>query len=203
MKIGIIICMKKILPLILIVILTCGAGYEGALPNLEDSMGYKIKSKKVKYPPVMTTDKDIKLEKVPRENKEYVDIIIKKSRTAEYIKDVQPIMELLEKFKSYVEDDKSVQMFNAIASNYIDHATFLQKKYANRPEKHYASYRAIVSLAENARSSAILRAESVIYTKYLPYSDEGQKYDATSIKSDGEALAKKIYETIYILKNLD
>ncbi|MGN0006275.1 MAG: hypothetical protein ACI37Z_09965 [Candidatus Gastranaerophilaceae bacterium] len=195
--------MKKIFSLLIIVILTTGAGYEGALPNLEDGLGYKIKSKKVKYSPVMTTEKDIKLEPVPRENKEYVDIIIKKSRTAEYIKDIQPVIDLLEKFKTYVEDDKNVQMFNAIASNYIDHANYIQRKYANRPERHYTSYRAIVMLAENARSSAMLRSEGVIYTKYLPYANEGQKYDKTSIKSDGEALVKKIYETLYVLKNLD
>ena len=37
--------MKRIFGLILIVILTCGAGYEGELPDLDAEMGYKIKTK--------------------------------------------------------------------------------------------------------------------------------------------------------------
>ena len=196
--------MKKIFAIFIIAILTMGAGYEGTLPDLESEMSYKIKSKKVNYPPLKTSDKEPKrLQKIPKEDNEYVDIIVKKGRTAEYVKDIQPVITLLEKFKTYVEDDKNVQMFNAIASNYIDHANYIQRKYANRPERHYTSYRAIVMLAENARSSAMLRSEGVIYTKYLPYSNEGQRYDKTSIKSDGEALVKKIYETLYVLKNLD
>ena len=124
--------MKRIFGLILIVILTCGAGYEGELPDLDAEMGYKIKTKIVK-PVYQKPAKDPVLQEVPRENKEYVDIIIKKSRTSEYVKDIQPVIALLEKFKTYIEDDKDIQMFNAIASNYIDHAYYIQTKYAKRP----------------------------------------------------------------------
>ena len=70
--------MKKIFLFFIIAILTMGAGYEGTLPDLESEMSYKIKSKKVKYPPLKTSDKEPKrLQKVPKEDKEYVDIIIK------------------------------------------------------------------------------------------------------------------------------
>ena len=195
--------MRKLLFLFIIVILTSGAGYEGILPDLESEMSYKIKSKKVKHTPVQVGDKEPVLQKVPRENKEYVDIIIKKSRTAEYIKDIQPIILLLDKFKSYIEDDKDIQMFNAIASNYIDHAYYIQKKYANRPERNYASYRALVSLAESAKESASFKSEGLVYTRYLPYSDDGQKYSKSNLRANSEELLKKIYDTLYVLKNLD
>ena len=184
-------------------LITTGAGYEGTLPDLEAEMSYKVKSQKVKHTPVKASEKDPVLQPVPRENKEYVDIIIKKSRTAEYVKDIQVIIPLLDKFKSYIEDEKNIQMFNAIASNYLDHAYYIQRKYANRPEKNYASYRALVLLAEDAKESASFKSESLVYTRYLPYSDEGQKYSKANLRSNNEQLLKKIYDTLYVLKNLD
>lgn len=197
--------MRKIFFIILIVLLTTGAvGYEGTLPDLQAEMSYKIKSQKVKHLPVSTgqTEPD-KLQEVPRQDKEYVDIIIKKSRTSEYVKDIQPIITLLDKFKNYIEDDKDIQMFNAIASNYIDHAYAIQRKYCNRPEHHYASYRAMLSLAEDAKKVASFKSESLIYTHYLPYSEDGQKYSKQNINSYSQELLKKIYDTLYVLKNLD
>ena len=196
--------MKKFLLLILSVILITGAGYQGTLPDIESEMSYKIKSQKVKHQPVQSGEKEPdKLQEVPRTNKEYVDIIIKKSRTSEYVKDIQPIIELLDKFKNYIEDERNVQMFNAVASNYIDHAYAIQKKYCNRPERNYASYRAMMTLAEDAREAASLKAEGVVYTKYLPYSEEGEKYSKANIRESDEQLLKKIYDTLYVLKNLD
>ncbi|MCR5261228.1 MAG: hypothetical protein K6C94_05265 [Candidatus Gastranaerophilales bacterium] len=195
---------KRIFLLLLTVVLTAGAGYQGTLPDLESEMGYKIQSQKVKHQPVQTGDKEpAKLQEVPRTNKEYVDIIIKKSRTSEYVKDIQQVITILDKFKNYIEDDRNIQMFNAVASNYIDHAYAIQKKYANRPERHYASYRAMMSLAETARESAMLKSEGVVYTKYLPYSEEGEKYSKANIRANNEALLKQIYDTLYVLKNLD
>ena len=194
--------MKRIFVLFFMVLLTCGAGYEGSLPDLDSGMSYKIKSKTVK-PYYQINKQEPILKEIPRTNKEYVDIIVKKSRTSEYVKDIQPIIDLLEKFKNYIEDGKNIQMFNAVASNYIDHAYYIQKKYYNRPEHHYASYRALVSLAEDARSAASLKAEGVVYTKYLPYSAEGQKYGKDNLNAIDEQILKKIYDTLYVLKNLD
>jgi hypothetical protein len=195
--------MKKIFALFIISILTMGAGYEGTLPDLESEMSYKLKSKKVKYPPLKQSDEEPKLQKVPKEDKDYVDIIVKKNRTAEYIKDIQPIITLLEKFKTYIEDEQNIQMFNAIASNYIDHAYYIKNKYANRPEHFYVSYRAMVALAEETRNLAMLKSEGLVYTRYVPYSADGQKYSPANMKTYSDKLLKQIYETLYVLKNLD
>lgn len=199
--------MKKIFVLIFIILFTAGAGYEGKLPDLETDMAYKIKTKKIEHAPFPNAKKgnikEKELVKVPRENKEFVDIIIKKDRTSEYVKDIQPVIEVLEKFKNYIEDDVSVQMFNACASSYIDYAYFIQTKYQSRPERYYASYRAITGIIEDTRDAATLRAESVAYKKYLPYSAEGQKYSKESLDANGKILLKKIYDTLFVLKNLD
>ena len=198
--------MKKIFyvfSIIFCMLLTTGAGYQGTLPDLDAEMSYKIKSTKLKHAPFMQSDKEPVLQEVPKTNKEYVDIIIKKSRTSEYVKDIQPVISLLDKFKTYIEDDKDIQMFNAIASNYLDHAAYIQRKYANRPERHYASYRAMIALAEDTRDAASLKSEGVIYTKYLPYSQDGQKYSKENLRANSDALLKKIYDTLYVLKNLD
>lgn len=199
--------MKKILVLCFIVFFTTGAGYEGKLPDLEADMAYKIKTKKVKTTPFAKPKEGQpqkqELIKVPRENKEYVDIIIKKDRTSEYVKDIQPVIAVLEKFKNYIEDDVNVQMFNACASSYIDYAYFIQTKYKDRPEKYYASYRAITGIIEDTRTAATLRAEAVAYKKYMPYSAEGQKYSKESLDENSKYLLKKIYDTLFVLKNLD
>ena len=194
--------MKRFLLLLFIVLCCTGAGYEGQLPDLESGMSYKIKTKTVK-PPYSINNKEPVLKNIPRENKEYVDIIIKKSRTSEYIKDIQPVIDILEKFKNYIEDEKNIQMFNAVASNFIDHAYYIQRKYHSRPERNYASYRAVISLAEDARAIASFKAEGVTYTKYLPFSEDGQKYSKENIKNKDEDLLKKIYNALYVLKNLD
>lgn len=196
--------MKKIFLFLIIVLLTTGAGYEGTLPDLESEMSYKIKSQKVRHLPLQTGETEPKeLQEIPKTNKEYVDIIVKKSRTSEYVKDIQPVITLLDKFKSYIEDERDIQMFNAIASNYIDHAYAIQRKYCNRPEHHYASYRAMMALAEDAKNVASFKSESLIYSSYLPYSAEGQKYSKENIDASSKELLKKIYDTLYVLKNLD
>ena len=199
--------MKKIFLLLLIILLTTAAGYEGKLPDIEADMAYKIKKQTVKHTPFnKTKDSQINksdLKKIPSENKEYVDIVVKKDRTSEYVKDIQYVITVLEKFKNYIEDDVNIQMFNACANSYIDYAYFIQKKYQNRHEKYYASYRAITGIIEDTRQAAKLRAEAAAYTKYLPYSGEGGKYTKENLDANSKELLKKIYDTLFVLKNLD
>ena len=199
--------MKKIIFLFILIFVTTGAGYEGILPDLEADMAYKIKHETVRHTPFKKQKdnviKETDLKKVPADNKEYVDIIIKKDRTPEYFKDIQPVIELLEKFKNYIEDDVNTQMFNACANYYIDYAEYIQLKYKNRHEKYYTSYRAITGIIEDTRKAAILRAEAAAYKKYLPYSGEGAKYTKENLDKSSKDLLKKIYDTLYVLKNLD
>ena len=199
--------MKKIYLLVFIILITTGAGYEGKLPDLEADMSYKIKYETIQNTPFKkqkdSVIKETDLKKVPTENKEYVDIIIKKDRTPEYFKDIQPVIELLEKFKNYIEDDVNTQMFNACANSYIDYASYIQLKYKNRHERYYASYRAITGIIEDTRNAAQLRAEAAEYKKFLPYSGAGEKYTKQNLDESSKILLKKIYDTLYVLKNLD
>lgn len=199
--------MKKIFILLFVIFITTGAGYEGKLPDLESDMSYKIKYETIQNTPFKkqkdSTVKETDLKKVPKDNKEYVDIIIKKDRTPEYFKDIQPVIELLEKFKNYIEDDVNTQMFNACANSYIDYAGYIQHKYEKRHERYYASYRAIIGIVDDTRNAAQLRAEAAAYKKYLPYSGAGEKYTKEHLDESSKNLLKKIYDTLYVLKNLD
>ena len=199
--------MKKIFLLLLIILLTTAAGYEGILPDIQSAMSYKVKKQTVKQTPFNNTKgeevKQKDLKKIPKENKEYVDIVVKKDKTSEYVKDIQYVITVLEKFKNYIEDGVNVQMFNACANSYIDYAYYIQMKYKNRHEKYYASYRAITGIIEDTRNAAKLRAEAAAYTKYLPYSGEGEKYSKENIDKNSQELLKKIYDTLFVLKNLD
>ena len=99
--------MKKILlsfSLLIIVLITTGAGYVGTLPNIEAEFSYLRKdiSEKTTAPfSVEELDKQNaeKLKPIPRDNDSYVDIIIKKDKTPQYFKDVNSVIIILEKLR--------------------------------------------------------------------------------------------------------
>ena len=94
--------MKKFFLPILCILITCGAGYKGTLPDLEKQLEHKRKTPKTSIPKfnVNKFSKDKNLKKIPRKNKTYIKIILKKDKTSEYITDVNDIILILEKLKS-------------------------------------------------------------------------------------------------------
>lgn len=196
--------MKKIFLYMFLTIFLCGAGYEGTLPDIEADFAYKKKSEKstAPYGTQEITDKS-ELKEAPVSNPEYINIILKKEKNGAYFTDIRKIIAILEKLKCYMEDNASVQLFNACVSNYIDNAAYLQTTYEGKPEEYYASYRAVTALAATARDVAVLKTESLMYTKYLPYSAEGAAYSPEKIKEAEDALLKQLYDTLYVLKNLE
>lgn len=197
--------LKKILPIFLCTLITCGSGYIGTLPDINGEFDYKRDTPKVVAPVFDPTQSqnNSELKPIPRDNKSYLEIIIKKDKTSEYSNDVNDIISNLEKLKSCIESSDDIQKFNAIASNLLDNIQFMQDKYANRPESAYMSYRNLINLAAEARGVAVLRTQAQVYTKYLPYSTSGAQYKTSNINAKINKLGKSVNQSLYILKNLD
>lgn len=196
---------KRILPISICVLLTSGAGYIGTLPDIKSEFDYKRNTPKVSVPifdPTQNQD-NIELKPIPRNNDSYLEIVIKKDKTSQYTNDVNDVLTTIEKLKDCINTDRNIQKFNAIASNLIDNIQFIQEKYANKPESAYISYRSLLNLATEARKVAVLRTQSEVYAKYLPYSTTGSQYKASNVNAQINKLEKTVNQTLYVLKNLD
>lgn len=197
--------MKRILGILTCVLLTTGAGYEGTLPDLAGEFEYKKNAPETSttiFTPVENQKQD-ELKPIPRDNKTYLEIIINKDKSNQYVKETNEVITILEKLKNCIETDKDIQKFNAIVSNFIDNVSYIQTKYMDKPESAYISYKNMVSLSDQARKIAILRTESQVYTKYLPYSSSGSVYKQQNIDKQLSKLLGSVNQTLYVLKNLD
>lgn len=183
---------------------TClGAGYKGSLPNLGSYFESEKKGPSNTKPIFNTNNQstDTKFKKIPRQNPQYIDIILKKEKTSPYLNDLNDVILILEKMQKCIESDGNVQKFNAIASSIIDHADFIAEKYADSPEKYYISFVKLQEIAAEVRTLATLRCESQIYIKYLAYQNEGQIYNKENINEQISQFKEKLDITIRILKD--
>lgn len=199
--------MKKVTikSLIFILCMLCctGAGYKGTLPNITQHFESERTGPSNTKPIFNTSDKSSneKFKRIPRENPQYIDIILKKDKNTPYLDDLNDAITILEKMKKCIESNGNVQKFNAIASSIIDHADFIAEKYTNKPEQYYISFIKLQEIANDARTLATLRCESQLYIKYLAYQEEGQVYSKESIKNQISIFKDKLDITIRILKD--
>ena len=144
--------------------------------------------------------KNLKLAPAPKDNKTYIDIILKKEPDSPYINDINDVIKILEKMQDCIANDDEIQSFNSLASALIDNADFMQARYKDKPEEHYISFKKIIALSSHARSVASLRCEAQIYVKYLPYQSEGGNYSKENIKKQLNYFNKEIEDTLKVLR---
>ncbi len=198
--------MKKIFAAIFCLIITCGAGYKGELPNIEAEFAYKKTTPPTAAPPFSPQNSEDKLKElkpIPRDKKSYLEIILKKDKSSQYVNDTNEVIVLLEKLKKCIEQGQDIQKFNAIISNLIDNISYIETEYKDKQESNFISYKMLHSLSEQARSVAVLRTESQIYTKYLPFESTGSVYRDKNIQKQISSLLKTVDQSLYVLKNTD
>ena len=188
--------------------MTTGAGYVGTLPNIEAEFNYlkKQSSEKAMTPyTVEQLDKqnEEKLRPVPRDNDNYVDIIIKKDKTTKYLYDVNNVIIILEKLRRCLNTNQDIQKFNAIVSNLIDNVEYIRVEYKDKPESNYLSYNRLILISQQARDAANFRTQGLVSQKYLPYTSENNVYTKEALGTKLENLLASVNETIFILKNLE
>jgi len=176
-------------------------GYKGNLPNIASEFEYK--KTKDEYKCLIPTNQNATkkdLIPAPRDNKAYVDIVIKRSGSTQYVNDVNDVIFILQKLIVNIEDDVNVQRFNAQVSGLLDNIFYIQDKYKDRPEANYISFYKMLELANVARDTAILRTEAQAYSKYLAYSGEGAMYRPERIQKQMDFFLEEINKTLVVLK---
>ena len=203
--------MKKFLlsfSLLIIVLITTGAGYVGTLPDIEAEFSYLKKdiSEKTTAPfSVEELDKQNaeRLKPIPRDNDSYVDIIIKKDKTPQYFKDVNSVIIILEKLRKCLNTEQDIQIFNAIVSNLIDNVEYIRVEYKDKPESNYISYSRLINISAEAREVANFRTQGLVVQKYLPYTSTKNVYTKENLTDKLDNLLNNVNETLFILKNLE
>lgn len=176
-------------------------GYVGTLPDIEEEFSYKrkvFKTKNLLVPDTNVPQKEFK--QAPRDNKLFVDIIVKKDRTTQYVNDLNDIIPLLRKIQLSILNHADVQVFNSQVASLIDHVNYLQSKYDNKVESQYASFKQLMRFANFARNIAILRAQSLTYTKYLAYETEGAMYSLENVEKQMNNLDEQLKQIIYVIE---
>lgn len=196
--------MKRILPVLFLALICSGAGYKGSLPQVDAQFEF-IRSDPKMTQQMFNANDELDMPpnyvKNPRENKTYIDLILKKDKTSPYLNDLNDIIPILEKMQKCIDQQGNVQKFNAIASSIIDHADYLNEKYAYKPEKYYISFKKMQELAAQARAVATLRCEAQIYLKYLTYQNEGQVYSKENIQRQVNYFSQELNATLQLLRD--
>ncbi len=203
--------MKKfftLVVLLIVVIMTTGAGYVGTLPNIEAEFNHLKKQSSEKSMAPYTVEQldkinEERLKPIPREDDSYVDIIIKKDKTTKYLKDVNHVITILEKLRKCLNTNQDIQMFNAIVANLIDNVEYIRVEYKDKPESNYLSYNRLLVISQHSREVANFRTQGYATQKYMPYTSDKNIYTREALESKLETLLNEVNETIFILKNLE
>lgn len=216
--------MKKFLVIFIIFLLSCGtsvlaksgkststsdakptinddSGYVGTLPDLEERFR---KSREEEATPQFEYDDGFNdpdaIKAIPRNNSAFVNIIMKKDKTSQYINDLNDIIFIIENLQTVVEDKANVQVFNAKAYYLKTNVDYFRDKYKNRSESSFISFRKLMELNNRVQSIAQLRAESEIYTPYVTATGSGNLYSQNTIDVQLDYLLDEIKSTLVVLK---
>ncbi len=194
--------------LISVVFITTGAGYMGTLPDIDSEFSYlkKETTEKSSAPfSIQELDKqnEQQLKPIPRDDENYVDIIIKKDKTTKYINDTNSVIIILEKLRVCLNTNQDIQKFNAIVSNLIDNIDYIEREYRDKPESNYLSYSRLINLSLEARETANFRMKALNSQNYIPYTSKNNIYTKEAIETKLESLLNNVSDTIFVLKNLE
>jgi hypothetical protein len=203
--------MKKILSTLILIysaIMTTGAGYLGTLPNIDAEFQYlKEEVSDKTQAPFSVEELDEQnakeLKPIPRDNDDYVDIIIKKDKTSKYMNEVSKVVDILHKLRSCINNQQDIQKFNAIVSNFIDHVEHIRVEYQDKPERFFVSYSKLIALANEARDVATFRMQGRLNEKYFPYTSEDNIYTRENLDVKLTNLVNNVSDMIFIINNLE
>lgn len=177
------------------------SGYVGTLPNLDN--GVQKPEPKESAPIFESVDgfnNQSQLKPAPRQDPAFVNIILKKDKTSQYVNDVNTIIPIVEKLEKYIEDKSDIQKFNAEAYFLRVNVEFMRDKYQNKSEGSYTSFKKLMELNLHVQTVSQLRAEKEIYSPYMAYSGNGAIYNSNNIDRQLEYLLKEIHDTLIVLK---
>lgn len=176
-------------------------GYVGDLPNVLN--GFQ-KSQPATSAPVFNSvdgfNNQNELKPIPRDNPAFVNIILKKDKTSQYINDLNVAILTIEKLQKSIDDEADIQKFNAEANYLNENVQYIRDKYQNKSEGSYISFKKLMQLNMHIQAISQLRAENQKYSPYLAYSGNGRIFSPNNISQQLEYLSKEINTTLIILK---
>ena len=179
-----------------------GKGYVGTLPNVTKNF---TTSEPKDAKPIFQGSQEFnsanEIKPVPRDNPAFVNIIMKKEKTSEYINDINEIIPMLEKVYDLIENKENVQRFVASVYFLNQNCEYLRKKYLEKPESSYVSFQKLMEVSMHAKSDSLLKTEAEKYNPYLAYSAKRYIYNNNNINQQLEYLKTELEETIVVLKD--
>ena len=152
--------MKKIFAIIFILLLAnpiCyakakanydGMGYVGTLPDVTKSFAAtEPKATKPIVEQVESFHSKDQVKPIPRDNPAFVNIILKKDKTSQYVNDINEFIPMLEKIYDSIENKENVQLFNARVYFFTKNAEHLRSKYLEKPEENYISFKKLIQVS--------------------------------------------------------
>ncbi len=179
-------------------------GYEGSLPDILDKFQT---SRPASATPVFEAEEGFddpdKLKPVPRDNPAFVNIILKKDKTSTYIHDINKIIPLVEVLIDSIENEDSVQLFVAKATNLEFAIGGLRDTFEGKPESFYQSYVKLMALCMHVKAMAELRREGAEYNRYLAYQAAGSVFAPDNVNKELHYLLDELQEVLVILREVE
>lgn len=192
--------MQRILFLIALSLLLSGAGYSSKLPELNNT-AQPLPSLPV---PEIPYRKDTILPLAPKAVPDYYSgKLKKKGKYAKYLKDIKDFIPILESLKSIIENrnEKSLQFFSAKVNLINAYVNYLNKKYKNKPERNFESYKQILIIEKLLTETNEYWIYAAKYNKYLRGSEKDIRKDNMIIKQKLSKALISINKVIDILKS--
>lgn len=183
------------------VVIPESSGYVGTLPDIES--GFPKAETGQTEPSFDYQDgfnDPYKIKPAPKNNPSFVNIIMKKDKTSQYINDLNYIISIIEDLQTDIEDNQNVQKFNAQSYFLKENVDYFRDKYKNKAEESYISYRKLLQLNSHVQTIAQLRLESEAYSPYVTAQGSGNIFTNNNIDNQLNYLMKEIQETLVVLK---
>jgi len=177
-----------------------GSGYVGTLPDVES--GFPKPATEQTDPAFEYKDgfnDPYNIKPAPRDNPSFVNIIMKRDKTSQYVNDLNYIISIIEDLQTDIEDSQNVQKFNAESYFLKENVEYFRDKYKNKAEESYISFRKLMQLNTHVQSIAQLRLESEAYP-YVTAKSSGNLFTPNNIDTQLDYLLKEIKSTLVVLK---
>ena len=179
-------------------------GYYGELPDINSDFEYK----KQTLPSAPQIDMEIpkddefdedNIKKAPYDDSLFLDMVIKKEPDSQYLNDIQKLKYALENLKKCIEEQGSIQRFNACVNVFELYVQNFKKKYENKSESLKESYIDVLNTNYYAKLLGNLKYDSNYYARYIP-TNQG-KYSKENIAFEEKKLLDRINRTLFLLNN--
>lgn len=178
-------------------------GYYGTLPDIYRDFKYKKKTPStpkdtdLKAPTLEELDEE-EFQEAPFSDTLFLDNIIKKEKTSDYINNLQKVKYALTKLKEALEEESAqIQKINASINVFDLYVMNLKIKYENQKEANLESYKELLLVDYQAKVFGNLLFDSAYYSKIIPVQDG--KYSANNLEVEKKKLLNKVNKVLFLI----